>query len=93
MLKTKTAPYWATLVAGYALCNVLKEYGVQPRQKWINDIYIGDKKAAGILCEAVAQGSQDWLSVGIGVNITECPPDCAKVAGVSREDLLKRLSE
>ena len=39
--------------------------------KWVNDIYIGEKKAAGILTEAALtpEGDVDFLIVGIGVNI------------------------
>ncbi len=40
--------------------------------KWVNDIYIGEKKVCGILTEAsVNNGCVDYAIIGIGVNITE----------------------
>ncbi len=40
--------------------------------KWVNDIYIGDKKLCGILCERVANptdGKTLGVVIGIGVNL------------------------
>ena len=40
--------------------------------KWVNDIYIGNKKVCGILTEAavdVEQGGLEYAIVGIGVNV------------------------
>lgn len=38
-----------------------------------NDIFIGDKKVAGILLESVIQGDDVRLIIGIGLNITSSP--------------------
>ena len=66
-------------------------FGIQAKQKWINDIYVDDKKVAGILCETNnAQDGGFEVSVGIGVNLTECPDDCAKL-DIDREQLLFKL--
>ena len=35
--------------------------------KWVNDLYLGDKKVGGILCEAVG----DAVIVGVGLNVWE----------------------
>lgn len=46
--------------------------------KWSNDVYIGDKKAGGILIENVIRGSEwSYAVVGIGLNINQeiFPPD------------------
>lgn len=40
-----------------------------------NDIYLHDKKIAGILLENIAQGDEVRLIIGIGMNITESPDD------------------
>ncbi len=41
--------------------------------KWPNDIYVGDKKIAGILIENRLQGAQITQSVvGIGLNVNQC---------------------
>lgn len=40
--------------------------------KWPNDIYIGDRKAGGILIETIIQGNVlKWAVVGIGLNINQ----------------------
>jgi len=42
--------------------------------KWVNDVYLGDKKVAGILTEASCDFSTlylDYAIVGIGVNVAE----------------------
>lgn len=36
--------------------------------KWVNDIYVGSKKISGILCEALSDGENSGIIVGIGVN-------------------------
>lgn len=41
--------------------------------KWVNDLFLEDKKIAGILTEAVSNletGLIDWIVVGVGINIT-----------------------
>lgn len=45
--------------------------GVEAKIKWVNDVYIGNKKACGILCEASLKptGGVDYVIVGIGVNV------------------------
>lgn len=59
----------------------------QPKIKWVNDIYINDKKVCGILTEASMSpknNNLDYAVVGIGVNITPIknPPDDIKnIAG------------
>ncbi|MEO5800260.1 MAG: biotin--[acetyl-CoA-carboxylase] ligase [Gemmatimonadales bacterium] len=39
--------------------------------KWPNDLILGDRKLAGILCEARWAGSLcQWVVIGVGVNVT-----------------------
>lgn len=52
-----------------------KTSGVATGIKWVNDVYIGEKKCAGILTEAsvdLENGGLQYVIVGIGVNL--CPP-------------------
>ncbi len=56
--------------------------GKHPGIKWVNDLYLGGGKLAGILCEAVplpqdADSARTRLIVGLGMNITttEFPAD------------------
>ena len=53
--------------------------------KWVNDIYIGNKKLCGILCERVANptdGKTLGVVIGIGVNlfVKDFPPELHAIA-------------
>lgn len=55
-----------TPMAAVAVHRVLMEdLGIVTRIKWVNDLYIGEKKLGGILCE----GCGDAVIVGIGLNL------------------------
>lgn len=57
---------WAvTFMAAVAVCDAIESYGGCPKIKWVNDIFIGDKKVCGILSEV----REDCLILGIGVNV------------------------
>ncbi|MDD4690204.1 MAG: biotin--[acetyl-CoA-carboxylase] ligase [Eubacteriales bacterium] len=52
--------------------------GVSPLIKWVNDLYLRDKKICGILTEAVRDGNGEIIGVivGIGINVnTDFFPD------------------
>ena len=54
------------------VCDALMHYGIEAQIKWTNDIYIGDRKLAGILIEHKLQGSALALTVaGIGLNVNQ----------------------
>ncbi len=64
--------------------------------KWPNDVLVGDRKLAGILCELVTEGADvAAVVVGIGVNLQPPPPPlnatAAHLDGVSRDDALAGL--
>jgi len=71
------------------------------RLKWPNDVLLGDRKLAGILCEGRWQGgAPQWLALGVGVNVRNTiPGDVARRAvalvdwlpHVRRLDVLDRL--
>lgn len=56
-----------------AICNVLKrQCNVEALIKWPNDIYVGNKKLAGILIENSLKGSMVQNSIiGIGLNLNQ----------------------
>lgn len=60
-----------SLVVACSLVEVLKSFGVDNiGVKWPNDIYLNDKKLAGILIEMSGQAdSECQLIIGIGVNM------------------------
>ncbi|MBR6565138.1 MAG: biotin--[Clostridia bacterium] len=45
--------------------------GKKSQIKWVNDIYLDNKKVCGILCESVisSDGKTNYIIVGIGVNL------------------------
>lgn len=60
------------LVAGLALALSVEDlYGLSVQLKWPNDLLVGERKLAGILCEALVQGSSLGLLVGIGLNCNQ----------------------
>lgn len=55
-----------------AICDVLRSYEIDARIKWTNDIYIGDRKIAGILLENKLSGGMLVRSVaGVGLNVNQ----------------------
>jgi BirA family biotin operon repressor/biotin-[acetyl-CoA-carboxylase] ligase len=65
------------LAAGLALARGLEALGVRADLKWPNDLLIGGRKLAGILCESRrGAGAGGWESgdavvIGVGVNVRE----------------------
>jgi BirA family transcriptional regulator, biotin operon repressor / biotin---[acetyl-CoA-carboxylase] ligase len=62
------------LMTGVAVAEALREWGVDSRLKWPNDILAGRRKLAGILVEGLS--SSDGLEgavVGIGINLVLDP--------------------
>lgn len=41
--------------------------------KWPNDVLVTGKKISGILLESGTHESKNWISIGIGINLTNCP--------------------
>lgn len=59
-----------TLMTGIAVYDTLKEFGLKPDIKWVNDVLIGEKKICGILAETVDTSRGLAVIVGIGINLT-----------------------
>jgi BirA family biotin operon repressor/biotin-[acetyl-CoA-carboxylase] ligase len=66
------------LAAGVAVAEAIETFGLQAGIKWPNDVWIRQRKAAGILVEA----GPDFVVVGIGLNVntTSFPPEVAEIA-------------
>lgn len=58
-----------TMAFSVAVVSTLKKYFVDAWIKWPNDVYIKNKKIAGILVENVIKGNQTSQIVGIGLNV------------------------
>jgi BirA family biotin operon repressor/biotin-[acetyl-CoA-carboxylase] ligase len=65
------------LAAAVAVCAALP---ADTRIKWPNDVWIDERKVAGILVEARPQ--EGWAVLGIGLNVTtpSFPPELAPIA-------------
>lgn len=75
-------PTSVTAFAAVAVCEAIESISKKtPKIKWVNDIFLDEKKVCGILTEAVTDfesGGLDWVVVGIGINVyirTEDFPD------------------
>ena len=64
-----------TTSASVAICNAIQKVtGIECQIKWINDIYLNNKKVGGILTEASTNfesGTIDYLILGIGLNFNK----------------------
>jgi BirA family biotin operon repressor/biotin-[acetyl-CoA-carboxylase] ligase len=60
-----------THMAALALCECIERLlPLEPQVKWPNDIYLGEKKVAGVLLESrVPAGQAGYAILGIGLNI------------------------
>jgi BirA family biotin operon repressor/biotin-[acetyl-CoA-carboxylase] ligase len=70
---------WAIGVAGaLAVVDAMEMEGAEASVKWPNDVLLGQRKAAGLLVDALWEGEQlEAAVVGIGVNVLagSAPPD------------------
>jgi BirA family biotin operon repressor/biotin-[acetyl-CoA-carboxylase] ligase len=58
------------LILGLSLAQAMEKLGFHPQLKWPNDVYLNEKKIAGILLEnAVRSDRLQWVIAGVGVNI------------------------
>ncbi len=86
-------PGLLTAAAAVAVAEAIDSvYGKKSRIKWVNDIYIDNRKVCGILTEAsfdIDGGGIRYAIVGIGVNVTQpnggFPPEISGVAGAISE--------
>ena len=75
-----------TSMAAVAVARAIETLAdVDVKIKWVNDLYINDRKVCGILCEASMDfetGGLEYAVLGIGINVTkmEFPPELAFIA-------------
>jgi BirA family biotin operon repressor/biotin-[acetyl-CoA-carboxylase] ligase len=86
-------PYWVAL----AVRNALLRLGVATTLQWPNDLLLGERKLAGLLCQSSVSGVSARVACGVGINVRRPPTDagidpppayCDDVAAVPRADLL-----
>lgn len=74
--------FHAGVVVGLAALDAVREAvpGASPYLKWPNDLYVGDAKLAGILCEGVvARGRVAGVVAGIGLNVNLSAAEAARI--------------
>lgn len=88
---------------GLACCRTIRAYQLDARLKWVNDILLGGKKIAGILCETFFSKQGDaYHLLGTGINVNnsifpgELVPSAACMADalghdVDLEEFIARL--
>ena len=85
-----------TVAAAVAAVEAIEETSdAHPKIKWVNDLFIGRRKIAGILTEAVSHpdpDEPDAIVIGIGINVrsTDLPEDIENIAGAIDDPNLKR---
>lgn len=67
------SPSLLTISAAWAISDVMERLtGIETSIKWVNDVYIHDKKAVGILTEGIVNMEEGGISqvvVGCGINL------------------------
>lgn len=77
--------------AATAVCETLEAFGLNPKIKWANDVFVNDRKICGILIENVLSGSNVSASVvGIGINVDNALPNELKTIATSMSEELKK---
>lgn len=92
-----------SLTVGQSVAAVLADLGIAVQLKWPNDVYIGDRKAAGILVELKTledRSAKVVVGIGLNVNASYQHDDIAQhsthvnqwlASPIRRTDLLARL--
>jgi BirA family biotin operon repressor/biotin-[acetyl-CoA-carboxylase] ligase len=78
-----------TGAAAVAVCQAIESVtGQSSGIKWVNDVYLNDKKVCGILTEAsfdMESGGMEYVVLGIGINVAPpsggFPPELTDIAG------------
>jgi BirA family biotin operon repressor/biotin-[acetyl-CoA-carboxylase] ligase len=87
-------PFWVALAVRAGLAR----HGIAADLHWPNDLLIGPRKIAGILCTSRIIGAHAYVACGVGINVARspgadkaiAPPPafCDDVAAVSANELL-----
>lgn len=59
-----------TPLAAVSVCESLEKYGIEPKIKWVNDVFVNTKKICGILTELFTYEKNQYIALGVGINLT-----------------------
>lgn len=83
VIKNPGEPFLAGALCALAIMEALQSAApaVDAYVKWPNDVYVGNRKIAGILCESteIAAGRVAGMVAGMGVNINLAPEELARI--------------
>jgi len=85
-----TDQFLLNIIVSLAVAEVLSQYCKGVSVKWPNDIYVHDKKIAGILIQNFLQGEAlKWSIVGLGLNVHQrvWPDDVVNATSLAREGI------
>ena len=88
-----------TVAAAVAMVRALDNvFSIKAQIKWVNDIYVCDKKLCGILTEGVfsPDGNLDYAILGVGINVktpTEGYPEEFAYKTTNLESICKEFTE
>ncbi len=94
-------PTQVTTMAAVAVCRALETlYGLTPKIKWVNDIFLQERKVSGILTEGWIRPetqSIDALIVGVGINLVSpkagYPQEIADTAGALADSISNQMTK
>ena len=86
-----------TCMMASAVCEAIEEVlHIKTGIKWVNDIFLNDKKVAGILTEgstSIEDGSLEYIVIGVGINVYSpvngFPDNLSKTAGALLDKILQ----
>lgn len=61
---------FTALAAVAAMEAIRSHFGINVSIKWVNDLYLGTKKVAGILAESFVANGRRLVVIGIGINLS-----------------------
>ncbi|MCK4777413.1 MAG: biotin--[acetyl-CoA-carboxylase] ligase, partial [Actinomycetia bacterium] len=83
------------LLSALSIVQSLREMDITTRIKWPNDIYLNQKKIAGVLVESeIEQDKIHWIVVGVGINANFKKSKLKNIPGASTilEETKKKIS-
>jgi BirA family biotin operon repressor/biotin-[acetyl-CoA-carboxylase] ligase len=77
----QNAPYLLNLgqVLSLSCAKILTQRGFPPEIKWPNDLLLGKKKVAGVLCETLSFPDRMGIALGIGINVNMSSSELAPI--------------
>jgi len=66
-----------------SIVETFREFGLGCTIKLPNDVYYNGRKIAGVLADAVIQGSESIVYLGIGVNINNDPTEIERISATA----------